>query len=166
MVLNEDPLDQPWMGISHVRNGSNGASEYFSVAPGGRPVPDNQGNLDVCTPFAVSKAIADGFMRKMFVPGEEVDIDQSTITGILLNEYKDGVGRWPDEFDGKEFQFQDKQGRYWKSKLAVSQVNVGDFIMDITHPQPSNTYVLVYPVNPRYPNGEKHCVFFNLRPGK
>ena len=152
----EDPRE---CGIPNVRNSSNGAFEYFSVPPGARPVPDNQGNLDVCTPFAMAKAIGDGFMRKIFVRGEEVDINQSAVTGILLNEYKDGVGRWPNEFNGKEFFFQDTKGRYWKSKLAVSQVNVGDFIVDITHPQPSNTYVIVYPVDPRYPNREKHCVY-------
>ena len=46
-------------------------------------MPDNQGDLQVCTPFAMSKAVVDYFMTKW-----GVDIDQKAVTGILLNEFK------------------------------------------------------------------------------
>ena len=46
-----------------------------------------------------------------------LDIDQKAVTGILLNEYKDGAPRWPQEFDGKVFQFQDMDGRHLKTRL-------------------------------------------------
>ena len=56
--------------------------------PGGLAIPDNQGNLDVCTRTALAKAIGNGFMEKEFVPGEELDFDQTAITQILVNEHK------------------------------------------------------------------------------
>ena len=56
--------------------------------PEGPAVPDDQGNLGVCTRTALAKAIGNGFMEKDFVPGKELDFDQSTITQILVNEHK------------------------------------------------------------------------------
>ena len=47
-------------------------------------------------------------MRKIFVPGREVDIDQDQIKTALLNEHKDGEGKWPDDdFHGKSYLLQD-----------------------------------------------------------
>ena len=51
-------------------------------------IPDDQGNLGVCTRHALAKAIGNGFMEKEFVPGKELDFDQSAITQILVNEHK------------------------------------------------------------------------------
>ena len=56
--------------------------------PEGPAVPDDQGNLGVCTRTALAKAIGNGFMEKDFVPGKELDFDQSAITQILVNEHK------------------------------------------------------------------------------
>ena len=137
MELNEVHLCQSWARIFSVLDGSNGASEYFSVAPGGRPVPDDQGDLQVCTPFAMSKAVVDYFMTQC-----GVDIDQKAVTGILLKEHKDGAPRWPQEFDGKVFQFQDTQGSHLKTRLNIKQVQKLDSIRDITSPKPPHTYVL------------------------
>ena len=56
--------------------------------PEGPAVPDDQGNLGVCTRTALAKAIGNGFMEKDFVQGKELDFDQSAITQILVNEHK------------------------------------------------------------------------------
>ena len=166
-----DPRDYPWSRISDYE--SNVASESFSVPPGAKPEPDNQGSLPVCTTFAIAKAIGDGFMEGIFVrTGRmklKVDIDQAAITNVLLNEFQDGLARWPQEFNGKTYQLQDSEGRHWKTPLTVEQVDnyssdfppdFTDFIGDIMGiPQQLHTYVVVYPVNPRYPNGEKHSVY-------
>ena len=142
-----------------------GQSDYdededeIGAAPGARPVPDNQGELEVCTRFAISKGIVDGFMRKMFVRGKEVDISQDQVTMILINEHKDGDGKWPHEFNGKVYQFKDSGNRYWKTKLSIHRISLRDFIDDVTSSHQLYTYVLVYALNPHYPQGEKHCVY-------
>ena len=144
-------------GVSH----SEDDEDYGpNIAPGARPIPDDQGNLEVCTRFAVSKAIVDGFMRKMFVRGREVDIDQDQVTVVLLNEHKDGTGKWPVEFHHKVYQFKDKEARYWKTNLFVHKLHdVLDFVNDVMNKVQLHTYVLVYPLNPSNPNGAKHCVY-------
>ena len=140
--------------------------EASSIAPGARPIPDDQGDLEVCTRFAISKAIVDGFMRKMFVRGREVDIDQDQVTMVLLNEHKDGTGKWPDEFHHKVYQFKDSEARYWRTNLFVHKVtDVLDFVNDVLNKIQLHTYVLVYPLSPSNPNGPKHCVYAdNLNP--
>ena len=60
----------------------------MNINPEGPATPDDQGNLDVCTRTALAKAIGNGFMEKDFVPGEELDFDQSAITQLLVNEHK------------------------------------------------------------------------------
>ena len=56
-------------------------------------MPDDQGNLGVCTRNALAKAIGNGFMQgvfveKDFVSGKELDFDQNAITQVLVNEHK------------------------------------------------------------------------------
>ena len=58
------------------------------VAPKGPWQLDDQGSLDTCTRFALSKSIANGFWTKKFVFGNEVDIEQSFILAALLAEHK------------------------------------------------------------------------------
>ena len=152
---------------SHPNNGDE--DEDFaqpSAAPGARPIPDDQGDLEVCTRFAISKAVVDGFMRKMFVRGREVDIDQDQVTMVLLNEHKDGTGKWPDEFHHKVYQFKDSEARYWKTNLFVHKMtDVVDFVNDVMNKIQLHTYVLVYPLYPGNPSGPKHCVYAdNLDP--
>lgn len=130
------------------------------LAPGSKPTPDDQGNLDVCTRFAICKAIIFGFMMKIFVPGKEIDIDQACMTLVLLNEHKDGEGKWPDKFNNKKYQLLDSKRRYWETHVSVQEVqNLHDFISDIGKVSQVNTYVLVYPLDSRIPNGAKHCIF-------
>ena len=45
----------------------------------------------------MSKSLVDGLMRKILVAGEEIDVDQGQMTAVLLNEHKDGDGKWPDD---------------------------------------------------------------------
>ena len=54
--------------------------------PGALPVLDNQGNLKTCTRFAVAKALIAGLMMKIFVPYQEIDVDQGEVTTALLQE--------------------------------------------------------------------------------
>ena len=46
---------------------------------------NDQGNSVLCTRYALSKATANGFMEKKFIPGQEIDFDQSSITAVLTN---------------------------------------------------------------------------------
>ena len=46
---------------------------------------DDQGNSVLCTRYALSKATANGFMEKKFIPGQEIDFDQSSISAVLNN---------------------------------------------------------------------------------
>ena len=70
--------------------------------------------------FALSKAIIDGFMRKKFVPGVVIDLDQGAVKCALNNEHKDTLGKWPQEFDKKVYQFQAADARFWKTKLHIT----------------------------------------------
>ena len=133
--------------------------ESQEIAPGGFGVPDDQGTLDVCTRFALSKAIAEGFMKKITVRGKQIDIDQDVITNVLLNEFKDGKGKWPHEFNRKSYQLRDKNGKYWMTHLRIQQIsNTFDFSNDVLSIFQVNTYVLVYPTTSN-PKGPSHCVY-------
>ena len=66
----------------------NGEREAAGGNPEGPAVPDDQGNLGVCTRTASAKAIGNGFIEKDFLQGEELDFDQNAITQVLVNEHK------------------------------------------------------------------------------
>ena len=119
---------------------SDQGERYCFCAPGAFPVPDNQGKLELCTRYALSKAIIDGFMRKKFVRGVVIDLDQGEVRSVLTNEHKDTLGKWPYEFDQKDYQFQDQNdARFWKTKLHIKEVRSFEFEKD----QRQYTYVLV-----------------------
>ena len=84
-------------------------SDLSSNAPGSRPVPDQQGDLDTCTRHALGKGIVAAFDQKMAVPGKKIDLRQNSVTDILLNEHNDGDGKWPTDFHLKEYTFRDKK---------------------------------------------------------
>ena len=111
------------------------------------------GNLLTCTRFALSKSMADGLMRKIFVAGKSVDIEQDQIKTALLNEHKDGEGKWPEDFHAKYYQLQDKKANYWIITLSVVKVNHADFLLDLKSGKQKNTYVLVYM------DRDLHCVY-------
>ena len=139
---------------------SDQGENYFEFAPGSFPKPDNQGQLELCVRFALAKAIIDGFMRKIFVPGVVIDLDQGEVRSALINEHKDTLGKWPDEFDQLDYQFQDQNdARFWKTKLDIQKVSTFEFEAD----QQSNkrfTYVLVYPPD-RSNLKVLHCVYID-----
>ena len=62
-------------------------SDYFPT-PGGPAVLDNQGKLEECTRFALSKAIGNGFWTGKIVKGKDIDISQESIKEVLCNEHK------------------------------------------------------------------------------
>ena len=66
----------------------NGEMEAAGGNPEGHAVPDDQGNLGVCTRTALAKAIGNGFIEKDFAQGEDLDFDQNAITHALVNEHK------------------------------------------------------------------------------
>jgi len=108
----------------------------------------------------MSKSLVDGLMRKILVAGEEIDIDQAAMTAVLLNEHKDGDGKWPDEFNNKTYQLLDSNSRYWKITLRVQKLKTAnDFIINVGKKYQSNTFVMVYPLNPSKPADAKHCIY-------
>ena len=128
--------------------------------PGSLAKPDNQGQLEVCTRLAISKSLVDGLMRKIFVPGHEIDNDQDNMTTALLQEHKDGDGKWPHEFHNKTYQLMDRVRRHWRLTLSVKMLQTSnEFISDIGQKLQNNTYVMVYPLNPSNPAGAKHCIY-------
>ena len=57
----------------------------------GYAVPDDQGNSLVCTNFALSKALVNGFTREKFYPIQKLDFDQNMLSLILVNETEVGI---------------------------------------------------------------------------
>ena len=94
-------------------------------------------------------------MRKIFVAGRSVDIEQDQIKTALLNEHKDGEGKWPEDFHAKYYQLQDTKANYWKITLSVVKVNHADFVLDLQSAIQTSTYVLVY----RDKDVGLHCVY-------
>ena len=48
------------------------------------------GNLRTCTRHALGKCLVDGFMKKIYLPGRKVNLDQKAVVQVLLNEHKVG----------------------------------------------------------------------------
>ena len=148
------------LGGSNEENDDIDDEDESDQAPGAYPTPDNQGNLEVCTRYAIAKAIIDGFMRRIFVRGKEVDLDQKTVTTGLLNVHKNGDPQWPTAFNGTSYQFFDEQARHWRVDLRVHKMTgVEDFKRDVSNSHRVYTWILVYLLNPNYPKGPKHCVY-------
>ena len=56
--------------------------------PQARAAPDDQGNLGLCTRFAVAKAVANGFETKAFGNIDTMDFDQDIISTCLVNQHE------------------------------------------------------------------------------
>ena len=88
-----------------------------------------------------------------------LDIDQDVVAHDLLQEHKDGEGKWPTEFNGKKYQFQDNKSRlYWATDIKVEKLkrrNIQGFICDISSTHCFD-YLLVYPDPPN--TDRLHCV--------
>ena len=57
---------------------------HYSIV-GVWPEKDDQGKQRTCSIFALTFAILNGFMRREFLPGTEVDYDQEAVKHALLN---------------------------------------------------------------------------------
>ena len=136
-------------------------SDYLPLlrSPGHAAVVDDQGPLATCTRFALSKGICDGFFKKRWIFGKSLDIDQDSVSLVLLQEHKDTIGKWPEEFDKKQYQFQEKKLRsYWDTKVEIEELKGRDiqkFIAYISSAPPAFSYLLVY----RNKQNELHCVY-------
>ena len=139
---------------------SDQGERYCYCAPGALPVPDDQGQLELCVRFALAKAIIDGFMRKKFVPGVVIDLHQVAVRCALNNEHKDTLGKWPEEFDQKEYQFQSADARFWKTTLKIQKVRTFEFEKD-QRSTSKYSYVLVYPPDPYTNPDVTHCVYID-----
>ena len=62
-------------------------SDYIPI-PGGPAKVDDQGILEECTRFALSKAIANWFWTGKVLSGEVIDISQDSVKEVLCNEHK------------------------------------------------------------------------------
>ena len=97
--------------MSHL--GTSKSYKYF-CKPGQPPLVDDQGKLATCTRFALSKAICFGFDKNIWGNTQSLDLEQKAVTNVLLNEHKDDKGKWPTDFDGKVYQFQ--ESKYFMSR--------------------------------------------------
>ena len=100
-----------------------------------------------------------GFRLKLFVPEVQVDVDQDVMHWVLINEHKDGSGKVPEEFDGKEYQVKDVHNSLWTLSLKVQKCAKREFVRDMQNGSQKFTYVLVYPINFDEPEGTKNCVY-------
>ena len=65
--------------------------------PGQPAKPDDQGESETCTRYAVSKAVTQGLDDCTY--GYKIDVDQENVTASLVNKDKDVGGRWPNVVD-------------------------------------------------------------------
>ena len=75
--------------------------------------------------------------------GRKVDIEQDQIKTALLNEHKDGEGKWPEDFHEKYYQLQDVAANYWKLTLSLVRTDHADFVLDLKSGRQRSTNVLV-----------------------
>ena len=59
--------------------------------------------------------------------------------------FQDGVGKWPTEFDGKCYQFQDyKTNKWWDTTLKITEVPKGTYHGELQAGMNKYEYVIVY----------------------
>lgn len=55
-----------------------------------------------------------------------VDLSQEAVKEVVRSKEKDLNAKWPEEFDGKVYQFQEgptgEEGRIWQTKVKVKRV--------------------------------------------
>ena len=56
------------------------------MAPEAPPVPDHQGNRGLCSRYAVSKAVGNGFWESKFPPNVRLDFQQDQIVSAIVNK--------------------------------------------------------------------------------
>ena len=109
-------------------------------------------------------AIVDGFDRSIFRPKKKIDFDQERVTDLLLNDYEDIVGKWPEKFNEKVYTFREKTANgttYWQVILEVLRIDNDTFVEDMTGNERKATYVLVFPLDENDQQGAKHCIYAN-----
>ena len=82
------------------------------------------------------------FHMKRAVRAMQINLDQNAVTHCLVNEHKDGDGRWPTVFHLKEYTFIGEKNRYWFTRLYVQEVGKRIMISDMRSNSQQNNYVL------------------------
>jgi len=128
--------------------------------PGGYPKVDDQGKFPTCTIHALSKAIVMGFDQGIFAR-YKVDISQERVAEVLMKGEKSFDAKFPEEFNGKEYEFEDKTKIVWNFILEVDKVDICDrYLTDLSKEKPQFTYILVYPE--QHLNTDTHAVFIEF----
>ena len=128
----------------------------LAQGPGAPPVPDNQGPYPTCTYHSFAKAVVNGCEHGKFTSGKKVDLSQSSVAAVLINEFKDLSAKWPTEFNGRVAIFQDNYGFQHKTIFQVSKIDSRDWKLELTDEnQLKNEYLVTY----RPPNSCLHCVY-------
>ena len=119
--------------------------------------PDYQGPYPICSYFAVTKAIKNGYMKGKFTNGESVIIDsQKGLAQTLVNLFE--IGRnmeeiCPSEFDQLELTIFDVKMIAWDTKIFVTTVQSTPEEELTKENLKSNEYLITY----SHDNWE-HCV--------
>ena len=121
-------------------------------SPEGIPRPDNQGNSKQCTRFALSKALINGFMNKKFFPNKELDFVQEEVKSALMNEHKDNAGKYPSEFHGRSYQFQENETKdVFNVNVKVIEIPKPKHHEELREKKENFEYVLVYSLQSSIP---------------
>jgi len=121
----------------------------ISKKPGAYPKPDDQGNSNTCTRFAISKAIVAGYHDGTWTSGQSIDLDQTWVSSALVNLFPDLDGKWPTDYDGQVVVAMDNKSKsFFKIPLKISPTHSAN--------GPDSKYVLVYEVGS---HGDLHSIF-------
>ena len=129
----------------------------MDMKPGAVPVPDNQGPYPLCSSYALTKALVNGFETGKFTDGISVDIDnQDSVSRSLVNLYQDNLtAKCPTEFDGKSVKLWDANKIIWDTKICVEKVKQSPSQELTTQNLQSNEYLISY-----FHNLDSfHCVY-------
>ena len=131
----------------------------MDIKPGARPVPDNQGPYPLCTSFALTKALVNGFDTGKFTNGISVDIDnQESVSRTLVSLFQsDLTAKCPTEFDGKSIPLWDVNKIIWDTKICVEKVKQSPSQELTTQNLQLNEYLISYFHNNN--SDSFHCVY-------
>ena len=82
MMSGSAPESSPMVTSPDRRIENEGLSEIEHLAP------DDQGNMGVCSGYALAKAVRNGFKTKKFVKGQDLDFNQGETASALINLHR------------------------------------------------------------------------------
>ena len=92
--------------------------------PGAPPQPDFQGPYPLCSSFALSKALVNGYEKGKFTNGVPVNINnQQSVAESLVNLFQDHLEeQCPTEFNQMSLKVWDSNMNVWDTKITVTRV--------------------------------------------